>query len=1082
MIEGHKKSRPDQLFCRARYTDPHDTLCTEFVMRANVWLVALYLVVGLGGPVVGQAPDDPVRLLVRRLDLEKYKATIKGLTAFGDRRQGTDRNRAAVDWIEAQLESYGCTPTERIKYDYQPPAQPRGGRGGRGASGLAQGGGRPRGERAPTGVNTDPNAQKDPALHELDSQPTTPGPREEVYCTKVGTTRPDEMYLVGGHMDGHGWGEAANDDGSGTALVMEVARVLSSPDVQTERSIRFILWNNEETGSQGARAYIAQRADLQGREDPPGSRRYPEPKWLGMIQHDMMLFDHGMPRADGTVSREQRPEADVNVEFQVNSKMAAGSQGLAWAFEVANEKYATDYHATVGSHMTNTDSGPFQDLVPVISLRENERGTQIGNGWDPQWHQPTDVYATYSDKDFRLGLNAAETTLGALATLTGATLKAQSQNAAPDNPLVGRVGDTGFIQLRSESFRQLDARRQALAYWLTRASIAIDPIIYDQLSRYGVREKRLLEEIVGHPSGIASATFAKIRSYALLFWANRGNHNDQTSQKFVPTFTFDELEQAALTAQAGGAFKAPYADLPALGAPADLRRELGELRASLFDPAFEPTTTAKTPPAGQDIISASSNTFYRGVTLQDLKGFRDQHPLNSRVVKDAAVAIREEVYRAGTPDGRVPPGLYAVYLKKANEYLERARAVADPAQAQVIGDLIRYYQTGDPQDWLRFGADWVRNDASVDFANGFIEVYRDARGAKGSSQSFVSVTDRPVTDAMTKLAQNAAYFEQKAPWDPKYKKESFQPPVVKAVEVLIETGDFHVTTVGDNLPNENEIHERYGTKNFLFLGSSHAVSAAGSKKVLDEFAASPEEAQREDKYGEQSDDLLTAMHEVIGHGSGKLTDRVKGGAEPYLKEYFSTLEEGRADLMALWNVWDPKLKELGLVTDQETVARAMYDGAARVALTQLRRIPRGTTIEEDHARDRQLIANFVRDKTGAIEQFERGGKTYVRVKDYQKMREGVGMLLGELMRIKAEGDYAAIKALVDTYGVRFDPALRDQVVARYKALDLPTYWAGVNPELTAEIDRSGNAASIRLSYPRDPVRQYLDYGRMYGAR
>ena len=371
--------------------------------------------------------DEGIKTLVGRLELEKYKATIKGLTQFGDRRQGTDRNRAAVDWIEAQLKSYGC-PTERIKYEYNPPPPTEAGRGGqggrgRGTPGLAQGGGRPRGIRTRTGVNTDPMAQPDEKLRALNMQPTTPGPREEVFCTKVGTTHPEEMYIVGGHMDGHGWGEAANDDGSGTALVMELARVFSSPDVQTERTIRFALWNNEETGTNGARAYIAQRQALQGKEDPPGSGKYPEPKWLGMIQHDIMLFDHGMPRPDGTISPEQRPEADVNIEFQVTSKTAEESMKLAWAFEVANEKYATDYPATVSSHMTNTDSGPFQDLVPSISLRENERGTQIGSGWDPQWHQPTDVFTTYTDKDFRLGLNAAQTTLGAIATLTGAKLK-----------------------------------------------------------------------------------------------------------------------------------------------------------------------------------------------------------------------------------------------------------------------------------------------------------------------------------------------------------------------------------------------------------------------------------------------------------------------------------------------------------------------------------------------------------------------------------------------------------------------------------------------------------------------------------
>jgi len=277
--------------------------------------------------------------------------------------------------------------------------------------------------RARTGVNTDSLRQPDAKLRALDAEASTPGQRQEVYCTKVGATHPNEMYIVGGHMDGIGWGEAANDDGSGTALVLELARLFSASDVTTDRSIRFALWNNEETGLNGARAYVEQRQALQGKEDPAGSGKYPEPTWLGMIQHDMMLFDHGMPRADGTLGPEQRPEADVNIEFQSNSKFADAAQRLAWVFHAANEKYATDYPASVGPHMTNTDSGPFQDLVAAISLRENERGMQIGAGWDPNWHQPTDRYATYSDKDFRLGLNAAQTTLAALAGLVGATLK-----------------------------------------------------------------------------------------------------------------------------------------------------------------------------------------------------------------------------------------------------------------------------------------------------------------------------------------------------------------------------------------------------------------------------------------------------------------------------------------------------------------------------------------------------------------------------------------------------------------------------------------------------------------------------------
>jgi hypothetical protein len=400
--------------------------------RANRAVLAAGLLAAFPLSLPGQsssatrnAPQPGPAALVSRLELEAYKATIKGLTQFGDRLEGTERNRRAVDWIEARLKSYGC-PTERLKYVRKAPAPAApptpAASAGSSAPPTAVGGGRPRGVRTPTTPNSDPLRQPDETLRALNAEPSIPGPREQVYCTKVGARFPNEMYIVGAHMDGRGFGEAANDDGSGTALVMELARIFSMPDVVTERTIRFALWNSEEGGLVGATAYVEQRQALQGKEDPPGSGRYPEPRWLGMIQHDMMMFDHGMPRPDGTISPEQRPEADVNIEFQMNAKMSLEAQKLAWFFHAANAKYATDYPAQVGPHMTNTDSTPFMDVVAAISLRENERGVQIGSGWDPQWHQPTDLYSTYSDKDFRLGLNAAQTTLGAVAELAGASL------------------------------------------------------------------------------------------------------------------------------------------------------------------------------------------------------------------------------------------------------------------------------------------------------------------------------------------------------------------------------------------------------------------------------------------------------------------------------------------------------------------------------------------------------------------------------------------------------------------------------------------------------------------------------------
>jgi dipeptidyl-peptidase-3 len=640
--------------------------------------------------------------------------------------------------------------------------------------------------------------------------------------------------------------------------------------------------------------------------------------------------------------------------------------------------------------------------------------------------------------------------------------------AADSSTLVDRVGSTGFVQLEAGSFQTLALREQTLAYWLTQASIAIDPINYDQNSVWGLRQKALLEDILRHGQTVNPLALRKITDFTKLFWANRGNHNEMTAQKFLPEFTFEELKAAALQTPRGRK-------------PEELQKELNALRPSLFDARFEPTITAKSPQGKLDILQASANNFYQGLSLADLNGFQEKHPLNSRLVKDASGKLVEEVYRAGTPDGKILPGRYAPYLKKANEFLAHARDAAPPEQAKAIDALIAYYQTGDPADWIRFGIAWVQNNARVDFANGFIEVYRDARAAKGTSQSFVSITDEKMNQLMLKLAANAQYFEDRAPWAQQYKKQGVKPPMAKACETLIETGDFHVGTVGDNLPNENEIREKYGSKSFLLTGSSRTLRQATGFGALEEFAATPEEIALSRKYGEEASDLMTALHEIIGHGSGKLNPKLQGGSESYLKEYYSTLEEARADLMALWNVSDTRLRELGLVSSPD-VMKAMYYAAVRTVLTQLMRIPQGDTIEEDHQRNRQLIVNYIMDKTGAIQMVSRNGKTYLQLDDFPRMKEGVGMLLSELMRIKAEGDYDAIKRLVDKYGVRFDPGLRDQVVARYARLNLPAYRCGINSQLTATFDPAGKVTAVAIAYPRNYLSQQLGYAAMYGVQ
>jgi dipeptidyl-peptidase-3 len=644
-----------------------------------------------------------------------------------------------------------------------------------------------------------------------------------------------------------------------------------------------------------------------------------------------------------------------------------------------------------------------------------------------------------------------------------ATLSVNAILPAAESPLVERVDKTAFIQIEANSFRSLTPRQQALAYWLTQASIAIDPIIYDQMSRFGLRQKETLEAVVAAQGKVDPQTYSQVLAFTKLFWANKGNHHEQTGQKFLPQFTAASLQSALLAA-----------------GRKDLAAGIDRLAPSLFDPNFEPILTAKTPEGGKDIIEASSNNFYFGVKLADLTHFKERYPLNSRLVKEGG-KLHEEVYRAGAPDGRIKPGLYADYLLKAIGFLQQARTYAEPDQAAVITALIHFYETGEYSDWVNFGMAWVQNNATVDFASGFIETYRDARAAKGTAQTFVCVTDEPLSAAMRKIAANAGYFESRAPWDDRYKQQNARPPVAKAVETLIETGDFHVSTIGDNLPNEDEVHQKYGTKNFLFSSATRAFDAAIGSKVVEEFAASREEIERAEKYGPRASELMTAMHEVIGHGSGKLSPKLTQPPRTYLKEYYSTLEEARADLVALWNVFDPKLKELGLVTSDET-GRAMYDAAARVLITQLARIPKGDTIEEDHQRDRQLIDRYIMDKTGAIVLEARNGKTFVTVKNYEEMHKGVGMLLAELMRIKAEGDYAAIKALIDQYGVHFDPKLRDEMVERYAKLDLPTYWTGINADLKAHFDRDGKVTSVEMSYPRDYVKQQLIYSSLYEGR
>lgn len=630
-----------------------------------------------------------------------------------------------------------------------------------------------------------------------------------------------------------------------------------------------------------------------------------------------------------------------------------------------------------------------------------------------------------------------------------------------ESPFVERVDDTNFVQIEADSFSDLTPKQQALAYWLNQSSIAIDPIIYDQLSRFGLRQKRLLETVVLNREKVDPAVYSRVLDFTKLFWANKGNHNKTTGQKFLPKFTTDELKRALADA------KRP-----------DLDSEVDALAPSLFSAEFQPLLTATMPTDSKDVIQASANNFYFGVTLTGLNHFSEDYRLNSRVANESGKLI-EQIYRAGTPDGRIPPGLYAQYLQKANEFLQKARSYAEPPQAKVISELIRYFQTGEHNDWIQFLADWVQDDEPVDFANGFINLSRDARGAKGASQSFVAIADRDGSNAIGKIAENVQYFEDHAPWDSRYKRRIVKHPISKAVETTIETGDFPVATMSYSLPNDDSIRAKYGSKSFLFFDEAPAEAGVVGFAGLYEFSASRKDAQRDRKYRFEQEQLMAIMREVIGYGTGTLSPRSTNQAGFSLREYDSVMEEAQAELMALWYVFDPKLRELGLVSSDE-VGKTMYDIAALQMLVQLRLFPQGDTLTDPHARARQLIARYIMEKTGAIGIENRDGNATVYVKDYGRMRKGVGMLLAELMRIKYEGDYDTMKTLIGKYGTLIDSRLRDQVVERFRKLRLPTtYFAGINPDLKAQFDQAGNVSKVDIDYPRNYAKQQLSYSAMY---
>jgi dipeptidyl-peptidase-3 len=629
--------------------------------------------------------------------------------------------------------------------------------------------------------------------------------------------------------------------------------------------------------------------------------------------------------------------------------------------------------------------------------------------------------------------------------------------------LLERVDDAAVVQLYADGFESLPLREKTLIWHLSQAAIAGRDIYIDQKHRDALEMRAVLEAIVTRPQGIDPATFAEIQRYTKLFWINNGPYNNLTARKFVLQTTPQAFAAAARTAaQAGATF--PTQNGEALDAL------LTRLQPMFFDLAVDPIVTNKTPGPGKDILTASANNLYSGVSLADLKGFTEKYGLNSRLVKRDGKLV-EEVYKIG--------GRYSKEITEIVRHLEAAIPFATEPMAKALRALIQWYRTGEDADRAKYDIAWVQDkDSPVDTMNGFIEVYLDARGIKGSWEGLVFYVNPEKTARIRKFADNAQWFEDHMPFDPKYRKPDVKGIVANAIDVVVETGDSGpVTPVGINLPNDQRIREEYGSKSVSLSNVNEAYDKSTPGSMRGEFAWAADEAERGAKFGAMAGELHTDMHEVIGHASGRQAAGFKGTPQEAIKEHFSALEEGRADLIALYFLADPKLVELGILpaADHEAIVRTEYEGYTRNALVQLRRVREGTQIEEDHMRNRQMIVRWLMANTKAIEQRQRDGKTYLAMVDAKAFREGVGRLLAEVQRIKSEGDAAAAAKLFDTHGIHFDAKLRDEVVKRVDALQLPSYTGFVQPKLTPTMDANGKITDVKISYPLDLATQMLEW-------
>ena len=640
-----------------------------------------------------------------------------------------------------------------------------------------------------------------------------------------------------------------------------------------------------------------------------------------------------------------------------------------------------------------------------------------------------------------------------------------------------RFADIQLLRYRLNGFEQLSLLQKKLVYYLSKATLYGRDITFDQFGRYNLRIRKMLEAVYTDPSvNHETDDFRALEVYLKRVWFSNGIYHHYGTEKFQPDFTADYLRSLL---QQVDARKLPLRDGETLDALCD------ELFPVIFDPTVLPKRVNKAD--GEDLLLTSACNFYEGLTQQEAEEFYAQrkaddeknsrplsHGLNATLVKRNGV-IEEDVWKI---DGRYGNAIQHIvyWLKKAHGVAENTR------QQRVIELLISYYETGNLQCFNDYCIEWVgEHEGRIDFVNGFIEVYGDPLGLKGSWEGIVEYKDLEATKRTQTISQNAQWFEDHSPVDPRFRKPHVKGVTANAICAAMLGGDeYPSTAIGINLPNADWIRAEHGSKSITISNITEAYNkAAHGNGFKEEFVIDQETLAIIEKYGDKCDDLHTDLHECLGHGSGQLLS----GTDPdALKAYGNTIEEARADLFGLYYIADHKLVELGLLPDDNAYQAQYYNYIMNGLMTQLIRIEPGHQIEEAHMRNRSLIAHWCYEQGNGVVTIERHeGKTFVRINDYKALRALFARLLAEIQRIKSEGDYEAARQLVERYAVKVAPQLHQEVLERYKRLNLAPYKGFVNPVLKPVLDAQGEICDIQVDYTESYVHQMLRYGQEYGT-